>query len=183
MFWLALKRAVCAKSVPKDNFLLGGGVLGHGLGALRHGVLGKFTGEEQADSRLDLPRGDGGALVVVRKAAGLGGDALENVVHERVHDGHGLAGDSGVGVDLLEHLVDVDAVGFLPALLLLLVALGDVLLGLAGLLGGLSSGFRSHFHKHGGHAAGVHELSLSARGGESLRPVKRTLHGREKRPK
>ena len=32
-------------------------------------------------------------------------------VDERVHDGHGLGGDTGVGVHLLEHLVDVDLVG------------------------------------------------------------------------
>ena len=38
---------------------------------------------------------------------GLGGDALEDVVDERVEDEHGLVGDAGVGVDLLEDLVDV----------------------------------------------------------------------------
>ena len=41
-------------------------------------------------------------------------------------------------MDLLEHLVDVDAVGFLPPALLLLVALGDGFLGLTGLFGSLS---------------------------------------------
>ena len=118
--------------------LLGGGVLGDSLGALRHGVLGQLTGEKQTDGSLDFPGGDGGPLVVVGETASLGGDPLEDVVHERVHDGHGLAGDTGVGVDLLEDLVDVDAVGFLPPALLLLISLGDRLLGLAGLLGGLS---------------------------------------------
>ena len=43
-------------------------------------------------------------LVVVGELAGLGGDPLEEVVHERVHDGHGLGGDAGVGVHLLQHL-------------------------------------------------------------------------------
>ena len=133
------------------NTLLGGSVLCHGFGALRHGVLGQFTGEEKSDSGLDLPRGDGRALVVVRKTAGLSGDTLEDVVDEAVHDGHGLARDTGVGVDLLEDLVDVDAVGFLPLLLLFLVSLGDVLLGLAGLLGSLSGGF-------GGHGSDVHNV-------------------------
>jgi len=32
-------------------------------------------------------------------------------VDERVHDVHGLLGDSDVGVDLLEDLVDVDGEG------------------------------------------------------------------------
>ena len=43
-------------------------------------------------------------LVVVGELAGLGGDPLEEVVHEGVHDGHGLRGDAGVGVHLLQHL-------------------------------------------------------------------------------
>ena len=43
-------------------------------------------------------------LVVVGELAGLGGDPLEEVVDERVHDGHGLGGDAGVGVHLLQHL-------------------------------------------------------------------------------
>jgi hypothetical protein len=107
-------------------------------------VLGEFTGEEKTYGGLNLPRGDRGPLVVVGETRGLCGDALENVVHERVHDRHRLAGDASVGVDLLEDLVDVDSVALLPALLLLLVSLGDVLLGFAGLLGGLAAGFRCH---------------------------------------
>ncbi|KAF3859730.1 hypothetical protein F7725_022129 [Dissostichus mawsoni] len=74
--------------------LLGAGVLGHGLGALRHGVLGQLSGEQQADGGLDLPGGDGGALVVVSQTGGLPGDALKDVTHEAVHDAHGLGGDA-----------------------------------------------------------------------------------------
>jgi hypothetical protein len=119
-------------------------------------VLGQLSGQEETDGGLDLPGGDGGALVVVRQAAGLGGDALEDVVDERVHDAHRLGGNAGVGVDLLQHLVDVDGVGFLPLLPLgLLVRLGDVLLGLARLLGGLSGGFGWH-----GAAVSVSERAL-----------------------
>ena len=114
--------------------LFGGGVFGDGLGALRDGVLGQFTGEEEPDGGLDLPRGDGGPLVVVSQTAGLSGDSLEDVVHERVHDGHGLGGDTGVGVHLLEDFVDVDGVGFFPFPLPLLVA-GANGLSLAGFLG------------------------------------------------
>ena len=125
--------------------LLGAGVLGDGLGALRHGVLGELTGEEEPDSSLDLPGGDGGPLVVVGQAGGLGGDPLKDVVDKGVHDGHGLGGDTSVGVDLLQDLVDVDGIGLLPPLLsLLLVSLGDGLLGLARLLGSLSGGLGGH---------------------------------------
>ena len=79
-------------------------------------MLGELTGEHEADGGLDLPGGEGGLLVVGGKLAGLGGDALEDVIDERVHDGHALLGDAGVGVDLLEDLVDVRRVA-LDALL------------------------------------------------------------------
>lgn len=125
--------------------LLGRGVLGDGLGALRDGVLGQLTGKQKPDGGLDFPRGDGGALVVVRQAGGLAGNALKDVVHERVHDGHGFGRDASVGVDLLEDLVDVDSVRLPPLLALLLITLGDRFLGLAGLLGGLSGSFGCHF--------------------------------------
>ena len=125
--------------------LLGAGVLGDGLGSLRDGVLGQLSGQEEPDSGLDLPGGDGGPLVVVGELAGLSGDALEQVVDERVHDAHGLGGDTGVGVHLLEDLVDVDGIGLLPlALPLLLVALGDGLGGLARLGSSLSGGLGWH---------------------------------------
>ena len=126
------------------NCLLGAGVLGDSLGALRHGVLGQLSGEEETDSGLDLPGGDGGATVVVGETAGLSSDTLEDVVHEGVHDGHGFAGDTSVGVDLLQHLVDVDRVGFPPPPALLLVS-GTLGLSLGGgLLGSLGCGFGWH---------------------------------------
>ena len=50
-------------------------------------------------------------LVVSNKLGRLGGNLLENVVDERVHDGHGFLGDSGFWVNLLEDSVDVDAEG------------------------------------------------------------------------
>ena len=107
-------------------------------------MLGQLTGEEKTDSSLDLPGGDGGATVVVGKTASLSSNALEDVVHERVHDGHGLAGDTSVRVDLLQHFVDVDRVGFPPppALLLVSSTLGLCLGG--GLLGSLGCGFGWH---------------------------------------
>src|SRR3989338_3723580 len=109
---------------------LGGGELGDRLGALRHGVLGEFSGEEQADGSLDLPRGDGVLLVVASKTAGLGGDALKDVVDEGVHDVHGGSGDSSVGVNLLQDLVDVGGVRGIRALLSASALSGLVSLGL-----------------------------------------------------
>lgn len=125
--------------------LLGAGVLGDGLGALRHGVLRELSGEEQADGGLDFAGCDGGTLVVVGQTGSLSSDALKDVVHERVHDGHGFGAHTGVGVDLLQHLVDVRGVGFLP-LLSALLAVGTTSSGLlAGLFGGLARGFGWHF--------------------------------------
>ena len=89
----------------------GRAVLGDSLGALRDGVLGEFTGEEEADSGLDLSGGEGVLLVVSNELGGLEGDLLEDVVDERVHDVHGSLGDASLGVDLLEDSVDVDGEG------------------------------------------------------------------------
>ena len=79
---------------------LGGGELGHSLGALRHGVIGQLPREDEAHRRLDLAGGHGGLLVVASQLGGLGGDLLENVVDEGVQDGHGLGADARVGVHL-----------------------------------------------------------------------------------
>lgn len=79
----ALRRAFCCvKCQLVASTLLGLGVLGDGLGALRHGVLGQLTGQQKPDSSLDFSGGDGAAPVVVGKSGGLGGNALENVIHE-----------------------------------------------------------------------------------------------------
>ena len=91
---------------------------------------------------LDLPAGDGVLLVVVGQAGRLGGNPLEDVVHERVHDAHGLAGDARVRVDLLHHLVDVDGVALLAELLLLALLAGHF--GLGCLLSLLACDFSGH---------------------------------------
>ena len=50
-------------------------------------------------------------FVISDESGGLIGDLLEDVVDERVHDGHGSLGDSSLGVNLLEDSVDVDGEG------------------------------------------------------------------------
>ena len=124
--------------------LLAAGVLGDGLGSLRDGVLGQFTGQEKTDSSLDLSASDGGTLVVVGQAGGFGGDSLEDVVDERIHDAHGLAGNAGIGVHLFQDFVDVNGIGFPPPPALFLVPSS---LGL-GLCNGFLSSFRSDFGWH-----------------------------------
>ena len=102
--------------------LLAASVLGHGFGTLADCVLAQLAGQVQTDGCLDLATGDGVFLVVVRQTGRLRGDTLEDVVHERVHDAHGLAGDASVGVDLFQHLVDVDRVALLTCLSLFFAA-------------------------------------------------------------
>ena len=116
------------------NSLFAAGVLGHSLGALTDCVFGQFSREVEPDGSLDFTAGDGVLLVVVSQAGGLGGDTLKDVVHERVHDAHGLAGDTGVGVHLLQHLVNVDGVALLAGLSPLLLVPSRWLLDGGGLL-------------------------------------------------
>jgi hypothetical protein len=70
-------------------------------------MLGQLTGQHKAHRCLDLAGRDGVALVVAGQTTSLRGDALEDVVNKGVHDDHGLLGHSGIGVHLLQHLVDV----------------------------------------------------------------------------
>jgi hypothetical protein len=110
------------------------GELGDRLGAFGDGVLGEFTREDQSHRRLDLTGRDRRLLVVSRELGGFGRNLFEDVVDERVHDGHRLGRDARVRVHLLQHLVDVNLVRFR-------LRLAAALLGASGLLGcGLLTG-------------------------------------------
>ncbi len=125
--------------------LLAAGVFGNSLGALTDGVLGKLTGQEETDSGLDLPGGEGRPPVVVGQTRGFSRNALEDVVHEGVHDRHSFAADASVRVHLLQDFVDVDGVTLPPPLPAFLVSwtLGLCLGG--GLLRSFACcGFRGH---------------------------------------
>ena len=102
--------------------LLVAGVLGDGLCALGDGVFGQLTREDEADRGLDLAAGQRLRLGVADELARLGGDTVEDVVHEGVHDGHGLLGEAELRVHLLEHAEDVGVEGARVALRLALAA-------------------------------------------------------------
>ena len=87
--------------------LLAACVFGDSLGAFRDGMFGQFTGEEEPDSSLDLPGGDGGSLVVVGQTGSFSSDTFEDIVDEGVQDGDTLLGDTSLRVNLFQHLVDV----------------------------------------------------------------------------
>ena len=108
-------------------------VFGDGLGSFGNGVSGKFSGEDELDSGLDLSGGESSPLVEADELGSLSGDPVEGVMNEGVHDVHGLLADTDVGVDLLKDLVDVDGEGLNSSSSGLLVS--------SGLLG-----FFSHFN-------------------------------------
>ena len=110
-----------APSPDKDS--LGAGVLGDRLGALGHGVFSQLAGKQQAYRRLDLSGSNGRALVVMRQARRFAGNALEDVVDERIHDAHSLGRDAGVRVYLFQHLIHVNRIALLAAALAFLAIL------------------------------------------------------------
>lgn len=78
----------------------GAGVLGDGLGALRHSVLGQLPWKQQTHSCLDFPGRQRGSARVLGQPGGLSGQPLKHIVHEGIHDVHGLGGNADVGVHL-----------------------------------------------------------------------------------
>ena len=71
-------------------------------------MLGKVSGELEADGGLDLSGADGGLLVGAGESGGLGGDLVEHVVDEGVQDLDRLGRE---GETLLGVLVDAVDVG------------------------------------------------------------------------
>ena len=109
--------------------------LGNRARSLSNSVLRELTGENQTHRRLDLTRRDRALLVVAGKLRGLRGNALENILHERVQNSHGLVRDTRVRVHLLKHTVDVGRVRLLADLAAGLPLLSRLSRGLRGLLG------------------------------------------------
>jgi hypothetical protein len=98
--------------------------LGHGLGSFRDCVLGEFTWEHETNCRLDFARTQRGFLVIRGEFSRFRGDAFENIVNERIHDAHSLFGNAGIGMDLLQHFVNVRGVRFRAFLVLGLAGSG-----------------------------------------------------------
>ena len=74
------------KNTAGARRLFRAGVLGDCLGTLTDGVLGKLTRQKKSHSGLDFAASDGGFFVVQCQSGSFGGDSLENVVNEAVHD-------------------------------------------------------------------------------------------------
>ena len=88
----------------------GARVLGDGLRALADGVLSELAGQQQTDGGLDLAARDRRPLVVLGESGRFASNALEDIIDERIHDRHSLAGDTSVWMYLFENFIDVDAI-------------------------------------------------------------------------
>jgi hypothetical protein len=124
--------------------LLRARVLRHCLRAFADGVLRQLARKEQSDGRLDFAARDGRAAVVVGQTRCLRSDTLEDVVDKAVHDRHRLAADTGVRVDLFQHLVDVDSIALPSPAFLFLVTRANGLSFASGLLRSLARWLRRH---------------------------------------
>ena len=90
-------------------------------------MLRQFTGQQKSNGRLDLARADSASLVVVGETRGLACNSLEDIIHKGIHNAHGLARDASIGMNLSEHLVDVDRVALSSLLGSLLLVAGSSL--------------------------------------------------------
>ena len=103
--------------------LFAAGVLGNCFGAFRHSMFCKFTRQEETNCCLDFARWNCLFLVLKRQSRSFRSNSLEDVVHEGVHDAHGLGWYTNIRMDLLQNVVDVDSIGLLSSSLSLLLSL------------------------------------------------------------
>ena len=82
----------------------------HGLGSLEDGVFRQLSGKKKANCSLDLERSDGRFAIVTSQTSGLPRKSVEHVIHETIHNGHGLGRYTKVRVSLLQHFVKGGAV-------------------------------------------------------------------------
>lgn len=76
-------------------------VLGHGLGTLGHGVLGKLRGKQKTCRSLNFPSGEGAHLVDLGNVHCLALQAVEHILNKRAHHLHRSLRER----DILEHLL------------------------------------------------------------------------------
>ncbi len=108
-------------------------------------MLRQLSREVESDSSLDFPARDRVLLVVVSQSGSFSGNSFEYVIDKRVHDAHGLGGDTSVRVDLLQDFVDVDGIALLARLSSgLLLSSGLALHGSSLLLSLLGCDFSRH---------------------------------------
>ena len=111
---VALKKAVLLRN---SFHLLATRVLSDSFGSLAHSMLRELSWQDETNCCLDFTRADRVPVVVLCETRCFTSDLSEDIVDEGIHDRHCLAGDADIGMYLLQHLVDVDAVRLLSCLL------------------------------------------------------------------
>ncbi len=101
-----------SSAIVRWQYGLAGGELGHSLCSFRDSVLWELSRKNQTDRSLNLARRNGWLFVVAGQIGGFVRNLVEDIIDERVHDGHGLGGNSSVWVNLFQHLVDINLVRF-----------------------------------------------------------------------
>ena len=86
-------------------------VFGDGLGSFWNSVSGEFPREDKLNSGLDFSGWESSSFVESNELWTFGGNSVEDIVNEGVHDVHGFLWDSDIWVHLLEDLVDIDGEG------------------------------------------------------------------------
>ncbi|GIY97453.1 hypothetical protein CEXT_359141 [Caerostris extrusa] len=76
----------------------------------------KFSWQQQTNGCLYFSACNSGTLVVMSKTRGFGSKTFEYIVHKAVHNRHSFTGNTGIGMNLLQNLVDVNTETFLPLL-------------------------------------------------------------------
>ena len=74
-------------------------------------MLAEFAGENETDGGLDFGGTDSALVVDTSKVTGFSNHSFEDIRDEGVHDSHTLLGNTTIGMDLLEDLVNVGSVG------------------------------------------------------------------------
>ncbi|XP_041040117.1 uncharacterized protein LOC121276143 isoform X1 [Carcharodon carcharias] len=108
------KEMRCSKKQKRpQNDRPNGAAFGDYFGAFGDSAFGQFPWQHEANDALDLSGRDGVVLVVVNGVQSLGGNELENVNNERIHNTHGLGRGPGGRVDLGQHPVHVSGIALL----------------------------------------------------------------------
>lgn len=103
----------CLLSVRR---LFGAGIFRHRFRAFGDGVFRQLPGQDETQCSLDFPSTDRRAFVDLSKTRRFVCYSLKNIPYKGIHNGHGVARDPCIGMNLLQDFVDVAGEGFLPRL-------------------------------------------------------------------
>ena len=92
--------------VDVEGASLAAGKLGDSLGPLADGMPRQLPRNQEPNSSMDISRRQGWPFQILCKSSAFLCETFKHVVHERIHYAHGFAGDTTVGMDLLQDLVD-----------------------------------------------------------------------------